>query len=82
MLRTRPRLSFFCQNVVDNMSYHAYTLWLFTFSDLKTTVFPSTAFAVSNGLAAYQAGPVASQRGGRIFFLIRIPIILLWAWIF
>lgn len=31
-------------------------------------VFPSTAFAVSNELAAYQAGQAASPRGGRIFF--------------
>ncbi len=27
----------------DDVCYQAYTLWLFTFNDLKTMVFPSTA---------------------------------------
>lgn len=63
------------------MSYHAYTLWLFTFNDLKTMVIPSTAFAVSNGLAAYQAGSPSSHGRGPLIFTIRIPIILLRAWI-
>lgn len=66
---------------VDKASYHARTLWLFTYNDLKTMVFPSTAFAISNALAAYRAGSAAKQTGGPLILLIRLPLILLWAWI-
>lgn len=44
-------------------------------------VFPSTAFAVSNGLAAYQTASASSDTGRPLVLIIRIPIILLWAWI-
>lgn len=67
--------------MVSNIYYHLYTLWLFNFSDLKTMVFPSTIFAISNGLDAYQAGSDKSHTSGPILLLIRMPIILLWAWI-
>jgi 4-hydroxybenzoate polyprenyltransferase len=69
------------KNTVDNEAYHAVTLWLFTFSDLKTMVFPSTAFALSNGLAAFRAGTASSNTTGPLDFLGRIPTIILWAWI-
>jgi 4-hydroxybenzoate polyprenyltransferase len=81
MLRKSSSLETVFKITADNVAYHAITLWLFTFNDLKTMVFPSTAFALSNGLAAYQAGTASSNTNGPLDFLGRIPIILLWAWI-
>lgn len=69
------------RSTASSVSYYAYTLWLFTFNDLKTMVFPSTAFAISNGLAAYRAGSASSHTGGPLILLLRLPMILLWAWI-
>ena len=34
------------------LQYHAYTVWLFVFSDFKTIVVPSTIFGVTNAWAA------------------------------
>lgn len=55
------------------VAYHTTTLWLFTVNDLKTMVFPSTAFAFFAS---------SSTEGGTTFsFLDRVPHILLWTWI-
>ncbi len=81
MLRGSSGFRPLLRSTANSVSYCAYTLWLFTFNDLKTMVFPSTAFAISNGLAAYQAGSASSHIGGPLVFLIRLPIILLWTWI-
>lgn len=81
MLRKRSGFRPSVRATVDDVSYHAYTLWLFTYNDLKTMVFPSTAFAISNALAAYRAGWAANQTGGPLILLIQLPLILSWAWI-
>ena len=36
-------------SAVATACYHAYSIWLFTFSDLKNIVGPSTAFALLHG---------------------------------
>ncbi|KAJ5115371.1 hypothetical protein NUU61_001130 [Penicillium alfredii] len=38
------------------VKYHAYTLWLFIFSDLKTIILPSTVFGIANAWAAPRYG--------------------------
>ena len=69
------------KTVITEASYHAYTLWLFTYSDLKTMVIPSTAFAISNALAASQAPSGPRNRSDSTALLIRLPNTLFWAWI-
>ena len=69
------------KTMVSQVSYHAYTLWLFTYSDLKTMVIPSTVFAISNALAASQTPSGSSNRSDSTAFLTRLPFILFWAWI-
>lgn len=80
MLQKSSSLQDLFRTTVKNASYQAVTLWLFTLNDLKTMVFPSTAFALANGLAAYRAGTAPSQIDSPLVFLARIPLILLWAW--
>lgn len=58
------------------LRWHAYSLWLFTFSDLKTIVFPSGAFALFHAVAFSSEMHVSLQA---IFK--RMPFVLFWAWI-
>lgn len=37
---------------LKSLQYHAYTMWLFVFSDIKTILLPSTICGVTNALAA------------------------------
>ena len=64
--------------------YHAISVWLFTLSDLKTIVLPSTAFGIVNYLAILNL-PCASE-GHKvpptsIRILLRAPLVAFWAWI-
>ncbi len=45
-----------CHKACVNLGYNLYTLWLFTFSDLKTILGPSTMFGVFNALCANMFG--------------------------
>lgn len=59
--------------------YHAKTIWLFTYSDLKTIVGPETAFGVLSALS----GPILTTNNSPDFsvLLSRIPIVAFWCWI-
>lgn len=59
--------------------YHSQTLWLFTFSDLKTIVLPSTIFGVTNALAAPVYGiPVPATQLSLVPW--RFPVVFFWVW--
>ncbi|ORX94173.1 UbiA prenyltransferase family-domain-containing protein, partial [Clohesyomyces aquaticus] len=58
-----------------------HTLWLFTYSDLKTMVVPSTLFALSMGLAKVLSGSGSKTHEHMECLVRRIPAILLWTWI-
>lgn len=65
----------------SKLRYHAYSVWLFTLSDLKTIVGPQTMFGIFNGLALQaRAGPKDGESGPALVFL-RIPIVAFWVWI-
>ncbi|OQE42101.1 hypothetical protein PENCOP_c004G08596 [Penicillium coprophilum] len=49
---------------MPSLWYHAYTLWLFVFSDFKTIVAPSTIFGITNAWAASKYHP---HVGGVLF---------------
>ena len=66
--------------IVNILSYHVYTLWLFTYNDLKTMVIPSTAFALFNGVPSLKARTDSSHGSQSMILVSRIPIILLWSW--
>jgi len=75
------------ENITTEWAFHLYSVWLFTSSDLKTIVIPSTAFGLLNGIAvslcdlntlSFQPNlhlPPPAQ------ILRRTPMILLWTWI-
>ena len=57
--------------LLSTFGYHTYTLWLFTVNDLKTMVFPSTAFAFAN----------CGHMEATSEFLSRLPHVLFWTWV-
>ncbi|PHH77530.1 hypothetical protein CDD80_507 [Ophiocordyceps camponoti-rufipedis] len=66
------------QRLWQNMTSTAYTVWLFTRSDLKTILVPTTIFGVCNYLAlpAYGLQPDMGSRLGS-----RFGLVLIWIWI-
>ena len=67
------------KQLANRLLYHAYSIWLFTFSDLKTIIGPKTAFGMINALSTraflIPLEPQASQ------ILYRTPRVLFWVWI-
>ena len=65
------------------VAYHGYTVWLFTFSDLKTIVIPQTSFGVLTALSQTRAGPNVDGSGEitSLEVLRRIPLALFWVYI-
>ena len=62
------------------LQHHLGTLWLFTFSDFKTIVIPSTAFAAVTALS----GPSLSTNTSvppLSKLLPRLPLVLAWIWL-
>ena len=64
-----------CYNIV---LYHAYSIWLFTYSDIKTIIAPSTAFAVLNSLGGVE-GRINQEVLARLSY--RAVIACFWVWI-
>ena len=66
--------------LIDIFRYHVKTLWLFTFSDFKTIVIPSTIFAILTSLS----GPSLTTKPTVPAFtciLSRLPFIVVWIWL-
>ncbi|KAI0885723.1 UbiA prenyltransferase family-domain-containing protein [Annulohypoxylon maeteangense] len=63
-------------SLMVRVTFHAQTLWLFTFSDLKTIVIPSTIFGIINALASSFFGIPSTGTDP----IRRLPLIFLWVW--
>jgi len=59
-------------------AYHAYSIWLFTYTDLKTIIGPSLLFALVTSPALSVFG---MPNAAPIDFLRRAPLSLWWLWI-
>ncbi|KAI0841416.1 UbiA prenyltransferase family [Hypoxylon sp. FL0890] len=68
-------------NTINHCIFFGHTLWLFTLSDLKTIVIPSTIFGITNSLAAsqYHIPPIQSVQNRYLFC--RSLTVLFWVWI-
>ena len=66
-------------------THYLYSMWLFTFTDLKTIVGPSAAFGVLNSIAMTFDSTLASPTTSSILtahhILFRAPLVVLWVWI-
>ena len=72
------------RSIVKDISHRttaaAYTIWLFTRSDLKTILVPTSIFGITNSLAlsAYGLNPETHSGG---LALHRLPLVFFWIWI-
>ncbi|CAD6591511.1 MAG: hypothetical protein ASARMPRED_005469 [Alectoria sarmentosa] len=66
-------------------SFHLYSVWLFTFSDLKTIVLSSTTFGLFGGIAISFDDASAPDSSLHILLssqiLSKIPLVVFWVWI-
>ena len=60
-------------------TFHIRSIWLFTFSDLKTIIGPKTVFGVMNALSAPAFDLDAAPEAMCLFR--RAPLVTLWTWI-
>ena len=65
------------QESMSHLISHAYTIWLFTASDIKTIIAPSTYFALVTGLARPTFGFDSVNLTN---LLLRAPMVVLWIW--
>ena len=74
-----------CQRIIGEGNFHLYSIWLFTFTDLKTIVIPSTAFGLFNGCAislATASTPTSHPNLPSTHqILSRTPVVLGWVWV-
>ena len=67
--------------VIKAMRFHLYSVWLFTFSYLKTIVVPSTVFALLHTFALRGFGDFGPGRSEPAWTIVaRAPMVLFWAW--
>ena len=59
-----------------NIRYHFYTLILFTYSDIKTIVIPTTVFGVLGSLS----GSLLMETNAKFTAIARAPLVALWVW--
>ncbi|KAK3682786.1 hypothetical protein B0T22DRAFT_471968 [Podospora appendiculata] len=76
-LRQASRLTTLTR-ALTTFHYHAYTIWLFPYSNLKDTLLPSTAFALSTSLSAstFALPPLPGTE-----ILSRLLIAVSWTWL-
>ncbi|KAJ9286763.1 hypothetical protein DTO021C3_5712 [Paecilomyces variotii] len=93
-MREKVRIRYFIAGVSQSLIglfshwlYHSYSIWLFTFSDLKTILIPSTIFGIANSLAATSYGlpslSLPPTLKSKLFYILlqQTPAVLVWVWI-
>ena len=65
--------------VLEGLIYDAYSVWLFTFSDLKTIIGPKTVFGTINALSTLAFQIPLEPRASDIVY--RIPRVMFWVWL-
>lgn len=65
--------------MAQNMYYRLYSLWLFTYSDIKTIIIPKILFGIATLLSGRN---LTNDNCPAISVVIRcIPLIMLWTWL-
>ncbi|KAI0907033.1 UbiA prenyltransferase family [Ustulina deusta] len=69
------------EQIFKTSLYHLYSIWLFTFSDLKTIFFPQTLFGILTALSQVQSNRLIFYNGDAQEVLYRIPTVMFWVYI-
>ncbi|KAK5991666.1 Fumagillin beta-trans-bergamotene synthase [Cladobotryum mycophilum] len=67
------------QHLLHRLAYQIYSIWLFTFSDIKTIIAPSLMFALFTAPAMAVFGASSASRTSDL--LRQVPLVVLWLWI-
>ncbi|KAI1370976.1 UbiA prenyltransferase family [Hypoxylon crocopeplum] len=81
MISNNPKSGW--NNLFHRVVYHVISIWLFTLSDLKTIVFPETAFGILTALSQTKSGqgsPGIAEITS-LDVIRRLPLVMLWVWI-
>ncbi|KAI0435841.1 UbiA prenyltransferase family [Xylaria telfairii] len=62
-------------NLFAGLTYHAYCIWLFTFSDLKTIIFPQSLFGLLTALSQTKTTPIST-----LDIAYRVPLVFGWVY--
>lgn len=81
LARVQTNLSYKFANMEKTYSNFLISIWLFTFSDLKTIVGPKTLFGLTHALAADMFAFKDLSILPRSHILMRTPIVICWIWI-
>ena len=68
----------------NSILYHLQSVWLFTFSDLKTIIIPETVFGILSALAAevFEKDQISAHRNWSNWSLVsKTPLVAFWTWI-
>ena len=71
----------FRRQKLSDLRYDLSSIWLFTYSDMKTIMFPQSIFGTMTALAAYSLGQPTSLSPTVETIVVRFPIALFWTWI-
>jgi hypothetical protein len=63
------------------LGYHIYSIWLFTYSDIKTIIVPKTIFGALGALSAPSFGFRLIHIPSPLEVSLRLPLTILWVWI-
>jgi len=64
-----------------SLRYHIYSIWLFTYSDIKTIIIPKTTFGTLSALAAPSFGFNPIYTTSPLGVGMRLPLTIFWVWI-
>ena len=82
---SRQAASVLYRRATKEWTFHLYSIWLFTFSDLKTILIPSTAFGLLNSIAVFlndQHTFSSHFQTSTVYQILRkTPLISLWVWL-
>lgn len=78
----KPREEFYDILIRSQLSTPAYLrmIWLFTYSDMKTIMFPQSIFGAITAYAACMFDQPHVSHGAINWLLVRYPLALLWTW--
>ena len=75
----KPQAGSFRSDVGRSITYHMHSLWLFTYSDVKTIIIPKTTFGMIAVLSE-QSLPVTTELSTKRT-LSSIPLVIIWIWL-
>ena len=79
--KVQQYISGFCYHDHPNILHHVYSMWLFTYTDMKTIIFPQSIFGTITAVSAHIVGQPVSLSSTPENITTRFLVALFWTWI-